>query len=487
MSPNDPQTTSVSLSKSGQGVARENDAEKASNTFPKTDSRHWLTRVFKLTYNDNGITRESPHYSARIQARGRRERFPLGIANQRDAAKAARDIYLRVIAEGWDTVLQHYKPQSQPKDSEDVLTLGEYITAARAAAAVSPRALEGYCRSLRRIVAGTMGIKGDKKRFAPKEGGSKAWREKIDKTPLADLTPARVSTWGLAYVKQAGADPAAQARRRNSWNSILRQAKGLFSVELVERLAGTHRLPQPLPLHGVKPFKSGSMKYRSKIDAPALLRAAREQLGGDPSRVEEWKAFLLAFLGGLRKGEIDTLIWDQIDFQRRLIRIERTDQFAPKTESSAADVDMEPELVETLRGLRARATPATSKKTPAFFLESPLLPRPDARHSYYRCQRTFEALSEWLRSQGITARKAIHELRKEAGSILAEQSGLFAAQLFLRHGSPQTTALHYLDKKARLSTGLGKLLTEDLPPANVTPITSNPSRTDQPSPSSHNG
>jgi hypothetical protein len=76
----------------------------------------------------------------------------------------------------------------------------------------------------------------------------------------------------------------------------------------------------------------------------------------------------------------------------------------------------------------------------------------------------------WLRSKGITAQKSLHELRKEAGFLLAKESGLFAARLFLRHSSPQTTALHYLDKKQRLSTGLGSLLSAAVPPANVTPI-----------------
>jgi len=345
---------------------------------------------------------------------------------------------------------------------------------------VSPRSLEGYCRSLRRIVAGALGMKGNKKRFGPRNGGSKAWRERIERTPLAEVSVSRVREWALSYVKKAGNDPAAASRRQHSFNSLLRQAKGLFAADLVERLRSTLELPDPLPLAGVKPFKSGtgSMRYRSRIDPEALLNAAREELEPNAERREEWKAFLLAIFCGLRKAEIDTLTWKQIDFTRGVIRIERTRHFAPKTEDAAADVDVDPELVELLRGLRPHATGE-------FYLESELPARPDARFAYYRAARTFEALNSWLRSKGITAQKALHELRKEAGSLLAKESGLFAAQLFLRHSSPQTTALHYLDKKQRLSTGLGRLLAAAVPPTNVTPMkpavpTAKPSRSRTP-------
>jgi integrase len=461
----DTMSDDLTRAKSGQGMAKAEVAEDAETKFAKSDFRHWLGKVFKIAYQEGGERKETQHYHVRIQWRGRRERFPLGIANKSKAAKKARDIYLRIVAEGWDPVLNHYKPQAPVKPRAGVVTLGDYMSAARAAAGVSPRSLEGYCRSLRRIVAGTLGMKGDKKRFGPRNGGSKAWRERIERSPLADISTARVTEWALSYVRKAGSDPAAQARRQHSFNSLLRQAKGLFATELVERLATALALPDPLPLAGVKPFKSGagSMRYRSRIDPAALLYAARDELGGSDGRREEWKAFLLAFLCGLRKAEIDTLTWSQIDFTRGVIRIERTAHFAPKTEDAAADVDMDPELVEILRGLRAHASGD-------FYLESPLPPRPDARFAYYRAARTFDALNAWLRSKGITAQKALHELRKEAGSLLAKESGLFAAQLFLRHSSPQTTALHYLDKKQRLSTGLGSLLSATVQPANVTSI-----------------
>jgi len=43
--------------------------------------------------------------------------------------------------------------------------------------------------------------------------------------------------------------------------------------------------------------------------------------------------------------------------------------------------------------------------------------------------------------------------------MVAKLQGLFAAQTFLRHSTPQITAAYYVSKKERFSTGLGTLLT----------------------------
>jgi hypothetical protein len=76
----------------------------------------------------------------------------------------------------------------------------------------------------------------------------------------------------------------------------------------------------------------------------------------------------------------------------------------------------------------------------------------------YRCRAVFAQLNDWLRSQGITARRGIHELRKEAGSIVATQSGIHAASRFLRHADIQITAAHYADHKERITVPVGAML-----------------------------
>ena len=76
----------------------------------------------------------------------------------------------------------------------------------------------------------------------------------------------------------------------------------------------------------------------------------------------------------------------------------------------------------------------------------------------YRCQKVFKKLIDWLRTRGVLARRAIHELRKEAGSIIATQSGIYAASRFLRHADIGITARHYADHKERTAVPLGAML-----------------------------
>ncbi len=76
----------------------------------------------------------------------------------------------------------------------------------------------------------------------------------------------------------------------------------------------------------------------------------------------------------------------------------------------------------------------------------------------YRCSQHFESLYDWLRKHGVTARKPLHELRKELGALLASSQGIFAAQAVMRHAQIATTASYYVDKKRRITAGLGALL-----------------------------
>ena len=83
----------------------------------------------------------------------------------------------------------------------------------------------------------------------------------------------------------------------------------------------------------------------------------------------------------------------------------------------------------------------------------------------YRCQGAFDCLLAWLRQNGVEDRRALHTLRKEAGSIIATKSGIYAAARFLRHSDIKVTAQHYADHKDRVSIDLGALMpAEDIIP-----------------------
>jgi integrase len=270
-----------------------------------------------------------------------------------------------------------------------------------------------------------------------------------------------VNNWKRERIATAGHSPAAIAATKRTVNSYIRCARSLFSPALVRELKGL-KLPAPLPFHGVELEETGSMKYISKINAQALITAAKNDLKvADP---EAYKAFLLGLFAGMRKAEIDSAAWAMVDFDANVIRLEETEWLHLKTRDAAAEITVDPEVIAELRAFIPAPTdkPVQSLR---FILQSERPPKPESLRPYYRCEETFDRLNAWLRRKGIRANKPLHELRKEVGAIIATEQGIYAASKFLRHSDITTTARHYADQKARINVGLGKFLDTTIKPA----------------------
>lgn len=109
---------------------------------------------------------------------------------------------------------------------------------------------------------------------------------------------------------------------------------------------------------------------------------------------------------------------------------------------------------EVLAELREILKPDAS----TFVLLSKRDPRPNRTGQYYRCEQTFDRLTEWLRGQGVTSQKPIHELRKEFGSLVNQKHGIYAASRALRHSDITTSVRHYVASRGRVTAGMGHLL-----------------------------
>ena len=142
---------------------------------------------------------------------------------------------------------------------------------------------------------------------------------------------------------------------------------------------------------------------------------------------------------GLRRTEADTLLWRQVDFDRREVSIEPTEYYRLKSRDSAGMLALDDGTIAFLRGWRARVHGT-------FVLESPSMPRPLARNpGEGRCIHTFKVLGAWLKIKGVTARKPIHELRKEAGTILLNQGQpIESVSLYLGHSTIGIRLVHYM-------------------------------------------
>jgi integrase len=413
----------------------------------KNSANYWLPRLRKPV---NRLGVESPHYLMQLCFKGRRLAFGLGTGNRDAAAKIAAGIYTDILTLSVEGALAKHRPKAASKAG--IATVGEWVEAARAVSDVNPSTFTSYAQCLRHIAGGLLAVKRTKKRFGPKKGGAAAYRAGIDAASLDIFKPAALQQWRLAYIKKAK-NPAEERSRMTSCNSNIRQARSLFSGKIVRFLPDL-RLPDPPPFAGVQFYPRQSAKYFSRIDAKELLQKAGAELAeSDPPA---FLAMLLALSAGLRRGEIDGLVWRQVDFDRQLVRIEPTDKAGLKTADSRDEVPIDEHVAALLRGHFAKV-----KRPEAFVIEAEggVLDK-TAGWRHYRADAVFVRLTDWLRAQGVTARKPLHELRKELGSLVTAEHGIYAASRVLRHSNVATTAAHYADLKTRPVVNVGAWLAE---------------------------
>ncbi len=447
--------------KSVQKVSKQFTRGDAAQTrsFGKTDARYWRSRLFRSAYTRGDERRETAGWCMKIKHAGRREVLNLRTPNQAAAAQKAADIYRQLVSEGWEGVLQQWKPKAAPVVK--AASVGDFISAVCAVSSARPKSVWSYGVCLRLIVADVAGIpRNDPSKWDGRRDGSSRWREKVDALPLSILAPEKVQAWRLARLRSVGENPVKLRATKTTINATIRKAKSLFSAKVLKFVSGGLVLP-PNPFAGVEFFPRCSMRYESKINAPAMIEAARTELGGDAEKVELWKAFVLLMFAGLRKNEADKLRWDSVCFTLGVLRIEDHEHFQAKCEASKGSVELDAEVIAMMREWRAQDAEGV------FVLRSEIAPLMNTRHFHYRAARTFDALAAWLRGHGITAQKALHELRKEAGSLVADKHGIYAASRFLRHADIGITSAHYVDKKQRVTVGLGGLLSPPATAANI--------------------
>jgi integrase len=415
--------------------------QKTCNTAiprPKEHLRYWRARIYHQP--------RSPYYFIQLQCRGERHALSLETSNPDAAAARARTLYEQVRANGWDATLASRRPQLGTVPSNQC-TLGAYIAAAKATADIAPRTLEIYCQAVRKIASDMLNLPDDRTRYDKISGGRDAWVNKIHSFKLSGFTPVKIAAWKKGYLERAKSDPVSQRAARVSVAYYLRNAKSLFGAKIRAHIGLA--LPDPLPFSNVE-IERLSTKYFATFDLAELIQTARDDLADTDQ--EAFKVLLLSSMVGLRRREIDLLPWSAFRWNDDIIRVEHTQHFSPKTDDSAADVAVDPELMTVFRGYRARAPKAE------FVIVSGDGPRAGVLYNYYRCEKVFERLTSWLREHGIRSDKPIHELRKAFGSLICQKAGIHQASRALRHSDIRTTSAVYVDSRSRVAAGLGHLL-----------------------------
>lgn len=450
-------------------VNRDPAQPKTVKSLPKDHADYWASRLKKRSYADRqGNVVEVPEWQVRMFHAGREDWFNLGTGNKAAASVKARDVYVHLKLHGWETTLARYKPKAGEKFD---VTVGEFLDEVKAVSGLKPGTFEIYAKKFRSLAAGVFKIDGGKAKHDYVNGGYKAWLDKVRAVRLDKLAPERVNDWKVRELKAASKNPLLLKRASVTIRSVLLSSKALFASDIRKHL--TLRLPSPLPFEGVELPPVGKSRYKSEINPALLLTAAKRELAegvqgeNQPAnpRPELFKIVLLALGAGLRRDEIDKLQWKQIQWDRNAIRVETTEHGSTKSAESEADVDVDPGLLEILKTYM----PKPGKASP-FVIQSPVKPRPaSTRNHHYRCNRLFKELIDWLRGKGLTARNALHSLRKEFGSQICAQAGIYAASVALRHSSINLTREFYIDKKQPAFLAISKLLDTEIKAAAVPP------------------
>jgi len=427
----------------------------------KADARYWM-KGKRLVLHD------SANYSIQIYKQGQRCWFPLGTPNKKSAAAKAAEIYCFIQAHGWSATLERYKPKSTECEKGG-LTVGKLITIACGISSARSQSLDAYTKAFRRIVSDIRGISHDRK-YDARGGGSADWRKKVDEVELHTITPGDVIAWKNQRLREAGTDPLAKRRTVVTVNSLIRNAKALFGKKILPFIEQSVVVPRPLPFDGVMLEKAPSMRYVSKIDPYALLATAKEEMA--ESEPEVFKIMILALVCGLRRSEIDNLLWRAFDFPGSVLRVEPSEYHELKSEDSAGVIDLDADTLALFRSYRS-ANPKS-----LFVIESQARPNNEMKSRGYRCDAVFKRTLTWLRGHGVESTKPLHTLRKEIGSIIASEHGIFEASRYLRHSDIRITSAIYADKKKTITPKAFAGLLSAGPAAAIPESTTNDSEAD---------
>jgi len=139
---------------------------------------------------------------------------------------------------------------------------------------------------------------------------------------------------------------------------------------------------------------------------------------------------LLALGAGLRREEIDKarLLWLKKEGGKYVLSIRKEKDFEPKSRQARL-IPVSVELAEEILSLRDKSEP--------FYL------LPGTEGGELRMRPQYDAVYDWLRQFGIEDDKPLHVLRKECGSVVATEHGIFVASTVLGHSSVVITQNHY--------------------------------------------
>ena len=410
---------------------------------------YWRSKLFRNSYRDrNGQTIQMPEWYARFRHEGITKKVKLRSADKEQAAEDALILSQKLAEEGWSAVTNRLSRLPSSPSIDEFCEIYQK-TASSMERAPRPVSVNLYCRCLKLIC-----------RYA-------SIRE------IRQLTGEAIESARDNYRAKARKEDRGEAAIQNTISKILRNAAACFSRE-ARSIMARNSLKVQNPFEGIRKTQDIEPVY-------ALPREIIQRIWGDLPKLRdgdphtsysgvgtkdrkkrpkfEFKSFskidfrkpypasyaaiLLAFGAGLRANEIDKARWSWFMFNDKgecLIVIKPEFDFKPKGGSARA-IKIPTEVHQALVATRTDLTSAYvlgGEETTAETL---------AHGEGYRRKDVMTIANTWLRLRGVENNSRygnpLHRLRKQFGSTVATEFGLFAAQKYLGHTSPTVTAKYY--------------------------------------------
>jgi len=381
----------------------------------------------------------SRFYSMRLMYKGKRRRFSTGHSNIKDAKAAAKGIMADIQSRGFEEATRiHSKRRDEIPDDPN---FAEFADIYREVSAgfdhpASRASRERYLRSLQRIM------------------------EAVRISRVAGLDESKVEDFKSHYLRIGREKNRSEESIRTSLNGILRNAAAVFSNQAVQayrrkgldlknpfvgvQMKGIRlKSYSPLPRTLVSKIWEESIKLRDgdpKAKAPDKKLRPRDAIDFRKPHRDAYAIFLLELGLGLRRNEADKAQWNWFfndAEERRYIEVRETPFFIPKSKQSRV-IPVDEVLWKALVAVKADDFFVIAGLPPT--LRSP---ETELKSAVYRCDQAHRTLVAWLRKFGIDDPKPCHRLRKEFGSFVSTTLGLFHAQRFLGHSSPNVTSDYY--------------------------------------------
>ncbi|MDR1233171.1 MAG: hypothetical protein LBJ75_02850 [Puniceicoccales bacterium] len=420
-----------------------NGDQRISNSVSKSNVKYWESKLQKRSHRDSsGKFIQSPDYSVRLCHQNQQRFVSLQTPNRSLAAQRARDAHLLLKSEGWEALWKQYKVR-QPNDEAVTCdcTVGEFFERIQTKSSIKPQTFVYYRRAFCQILADIFNVQSGPEKFDYVNGGAKKRLDRILKIKLSCVNKDKIESWkNETLQKKVKMNQSNRSSICATINKVIRNAKALFAKKLLVAIGFDGAFTSPFG--GIEFLPEGSHRYTSMFDPKSLVQAAESELRD--SHPEAFKIFILALCAGLRRNEIDKLLWRQVNFGRRSISVQQTEYFSPKTKESCSDIYLDESVANMLKEFKASSVGK-------FVIESGIAPRPHAHYQHYRCDHIHKELIAWLRSHGINSNNPMHTLRKEYGSEICRQFGLYEASRALRHSSYGITESFYVDRKTGIT------------------------------------